>query len=304
MRSKKILGTKLWRPDLGAIPARLGDRIKGQPEILCRLAETIIRRETDAIPQRGPRGKFFFPGPTGTGKTFTAQTVADLLFGPGHLIIFDCSEYKTVESLAALLGDRNGDQGRFAGAYERVPAGCWLFDEIEKAHKEFVDLFLQMVGDGRVTQANGRTIDLCGIYIFVTSNLGSAQILGRQHLPFASLERHVVHHVQKHLRPELLGRFGRPYVFRPLSREAQSEIAIQKLEQLVDWQRAQGRTISYDPMVVTFLMQRGFSSRLGARPLLDVIEEFVGNAVAQNLLTGGSGNGRLLVRDGHLELVR
>jgi ATP-dependent Clp protease ATP-binding subunit ClpA len=294
---------KIWRPDLESLERQMSLRIKGQPENLSRLSATIIRRETEAIPQRGPRGKFFFAGPTGTGKTFTAHSIAELLFGSGHFIVFDCSEFKTLESVATLLGDRSGDDGRFGAAYARVPAGCWLFDEIEKAHKEFVDLFLQMVGDSRVTLASGRTIDLCGIYIFVTSNLGSARILGRDHLPFASIERHVIHHVQKHLRPELLGRFGRPYVFHPLSREAQTEIAEERLAQLMEWEQDHGRTITCDQAVVTFLVQRGFSSRFGARPLLETIEEFVGNAVARNLLSGGSGSGQLVVNEGQLSLV-
>jgi ATP-dependent Clp protease ATP-binding subunit ClpC len=294
----------LPRPELANLLSDLSQRIKGQPEVLARLAASIIRRETEAIPQRGPRGKFFFPGPTGTGKTFTAQTIADLLFGPGHLVIFDCSEFKTMESVASLLGNRSGDPGRLATAYAKVPAGIFLFDEIEKAHREFTDLFLQMVGDGRITSASGQTIDLFGIYIFVTSNLGSAQILGRQHLPFSSLERHVVHHVQKHLRPELLGRFGHPYVFRPLSREAQREIAVSKLNRLLEWHRDKGRSMTYEPIVVNFLVQRGFSSRLGARPLLDAIEEYVGNAVAANLLSGRSDSGRLVVTEGRLELMQ
>jgi ATP-dependent Clp protease ATP-binding subunit ClpA len=304
MKPTKSTRAKLWRPELASLHSDLGQRIKGQPEVLARLAAAIIRRETEAVPSRGSRGNFFFPGPTGTGKTFTVQTVADLLFGPGHLVIFDCSEFKTVEGVTALLGNRTGDAGRFAAAYAQVPAGVYLFDEIEKAHPEFVDLFLQMAGDGRITSASGQTMDLSGIYLFVTSNLGSAQILGREHLPFSTLERHVIHHVQKHLRPELLGRFGHPYVFRPLTREAQREIAAAKLARLIEWQKGKGRKISCEQAVIDFLVQRGFSSRLGARPLLDAIEEHVGNAVASSLLSGGTGEGRLIVRDGRLDLLR
>jgi len=303
MKQKSNLPAKLWRPDLGSLSHQLRLRVKGQPEVVSRLSAALIRRETGSVPQRGPRGKFFFAGPTGTGKTFTAQGVAEILFGHGHLVIFDCSEFKTIGSVASLLGDRNGDQGRFGAAYSKVPAGVYLFDEIEKGHLEFVDLFLQMAGDGRVTLANGQTIDLSGIYLFVTSNLGSAEILGRQHLPFASLERHVVRRVQQHLRPELLGRFGRPFVFRALNRETQTEIALQKLEHLIEWQSERGRHITCDPEVVAFLMHRGFSNRLGARPLLDVIEEFVGNAMAENLLPGGPGSGRLVVCGDHLKLI-
>src|SRR5580658_8409045 len=196
MQPNKNLRSKLWRPDLGSLHEKLSQRIKGQPEVLSRLAPALIRRETDSVPQQGPRDAFFLAGPTGTGKTFAVETVADLVFGAGHFAVFDCSEFKTIESVAGLMGDRDGDPGRFAETYARVPAGVWLFDEIEKAHKPIVDLFLQIVWEGRVTPASGKTIDLCGIYIFVTSNLGSAEILGRQHLPFASLERYVVRRVE------------------------------------------------------------------------------------------------------------
>lgn len=111
----------------------------------------------------------------------------------------------------------------------------WLLDEIEKAHPEFVHLLLQMTDAGRLTLANGETLDLSRIYIVVTSNLGSAEILGREHLPFASLEKHVVRCIRRHLRPELLARFGKPYVFRPLPREIQAEIAAEHLTELMRW---------------------------------------------------------------------
>ena len=130
MKPKKNLSSRVWRPDLGSLHEKLSQRIKGQPEVLSRLSAALIRRETDSVPQRGPRGAFFFAGPTGTGKTVTAETVAELLFGRGHIAMFDCSEFKTVESIAGLIGDRAGDLGRLAETYGKVPAGVWLFDEI------------------------------------------------------------------------------------------------------------------------------------------------------------------------------
>ena len=303
MKTKQSTRAKLWRPELGTLHRKLSQRIIGQPEVISRLAETIIVQETESIPQEGARGAFFFAGPTGTGKTETSKAVAELIFGPGHFVVFDCSEFKSIESMEGLLGHREGDTGRFAEAFKKVPAGVWLFDEIEKSDKEFVHFFLQIVGEGRVTPASGRTIDLSGIYIFVTSNLGSAEILGRQHLPFASLERHVVKRVEQHLRPEILGRFGDPYVFRPLSRGAQAEIAAQNLHQLMEWQKTKGRTIEVDADVITFLVQRGFSDRLGARPLIKTIRKYVGNAIAKRVVNGLPDSGRLVVKDNQLELV-
>jgi len=290
--------------ELGRLQEQLARRIQGQPEVGRRLTEALIRRELETVPQRGPRDAFFFAGPTGVGKSETVQVVAEILFGPGHLQIFDCSEFKTLEIVSSLLGSPSGDPGRFRSAYERVPRGAWLFDEVEKSHPDFVHYFLQMADFGRLTQANGDTLDLSGIYLFMTSNLGSAEILGREHLPFSSLERHVIRAVERHLRPELLGRFDRPYVFRPLGRETQRAIATQYLDELVTWElRQHGRRIVCDAGVLECLIQRGFSPRLGARPLLRVVRELVGNAIAQNLLAGGNGSGQLLVSGDRLRLI-
>lgn len=304
MKSKNYSRTKLIRPDLGSLKDSLNQRIIGQPEVISRLTEDILRRETEAIPQHGPRGAFFFCGPTGTGKNATVEALTEFLFGPGHLAVVDCAEFKSVESMEGLLGNRDGDPGRFAEMYAKVPAGVWIFDEIEKAQKDLItNLFLQMVGEGRITAANGRTIDLSGIYIFVTSNLGSAEILGRQYLPFSSLERHVIKRVEQYMRPELLGRFGTPFVFRPLGRAAQSQIVVQKLSQLIAWQKTKGRSIEVEPAVISFLVQRGFSDRLGARPLIATVESLVGNAIVANVVKGLAESGRLVVHNNQLELV-
>jgi ATP-dependent Clp protease ATP-binding subunit ClpA len=287
--------TQPFQPDLARLHANLTARIRGQPQVLSRLVEALLRRELDAVPQRGARGAFFFAGPTGVGKTETVLTVAELLFGPGRLVRFDCSEFKTLEAMAVLLGNRTGDRGRFGQAHSQCPEGVWLFDEIEKSHPEFVHLFLQMTDTGRITLANGETLDLSRLYLFVTSNLGSAEIQRRPNLPFASLERHVIWCVQRRLQPELLNRFGRPFVFRPLDRAAKDEILAQQLAGFLDYQLRKGRPTVVDDPVLRFLQQRGFSEQDGARPLARLIEELAGNAVVRELLAGRSGAGKLTV---------
>lgn len=278
--------------------------IKGQSEILHRLSAAVQRCELDAVPRRGCRDRFFFAGPTGVGKTETALVLSELVFGDGYFVRFDCSEFKTLEGITALLGDRQKDRGRFGQAYAQVSEGVWLFDEVEKAHPDFVHLFLQMTDAGRITLANGQTLDLSRIYIIVTSNLGSAEILGRDKLPFTTLERHVVQIIQRHLRPELLARFGVPYVFRPLTRAIQAEISELHLRRLLDWQAENhSRDITADVAIVQFLVQRGFSAKLGARPLLAMLREMVGNAIVENLLAGGNGSGRLIIEADRLKLI-
>lgn len=288
---------------LASLRAALHERIRGQADAVNRLFETVARRELNAVRQRGPRGCYFFAGPTGVGKTATAKILAEVLHADCRFLRIDCSEFKTLASLETLLGNRAGDRGRLGQCYDRSPEGVWLWDEIEKAHRELVQLFLQMADEGRVTLTCGDTLDLRGINLVVTSNLGSAEILGMEHLSFTSLERHVVRAIEQFLGPELLARFGKPFVFRPLDREAQAEIVEQRLDDMVRWQAEQGRRLSIDGDVASFLIYRGFSPRLGARPLLDFIEESVGNAIVENLLAGGDGCGRLVVAGDRLQLV-
>lgn len=292
-----------FRENITRLHAILKSHVHGQDEVLRRLIDAVQRRETDVIPQRGPREAFLFAGPTGVGKTFLAEQLAEVLFGSNCFERFDCSEFKTLEKYDELLGRRSGDRGRLAQAHARTPEGIWLFDEIEKAHPDFVHLFLQAVSTARITPANGKTLDLSRLYLIVTTNLGSAAIVGREHLPFASLEAHVARAVEHWLRPELRARFGRPYVFRPLSRETQQRIAQDILTEIVLHNRRLGREIRVAPEVIAFLMCRGYSRRLGARPMLQTIDELVGNALKNGLLAGGTGSGTLVIEGNQLHLA-
>jgi ATP-dependent Clp protease ATP-binding subunit ClpB len=160
-----------------------------------------------------------------------------------------------------------------------------------------------MTEANRVTLATGDTLDLSSLYIIVTSNLGSAEILGREHLPFVSMEKRVVRSIERHFRPELLRRFGHPYVFRPLGRAAQEAIVALHLQNFIQWHASRGRTLVAGPEVARFLAVVGFSPRLGAGPLLAAIHQHAGDAVIENLLSGGTGCGHLIVNGHHLKLV-
>ena len=304
MRKTKLSVHQPSRDVLRQLFPELAANIKGQPEVLERLARAVLRREHRTIPPRGCRDAFFFAGPTGVGKTETAKVLATHLFGKKQFVRFNCSEFKTPENVMMLLGDRQGDRGRLGEAHAQVPDGVWLFDEVEKADPEFVHLFLQMTADGCITLASGETLDLAGLYLILTSNLGSAAILDCPHLPFTSLEKRVVRAIQRHLSPELLGRFGAPFVFRPLSRAVQSEITELHLGRLLGWQTTEQRCVTCEPTVLEFILQRGFSRKLGARPLLDTLDEFVGDAIAADADQGGTGSGHLVVEKEHLQLVR
>lgn len=285
------------------LPGILSMTVRGQPDVVTALSGSVQSRELDVVPQRGARGAFIFAGPTGVGKTLLATTLASMLGEDSGFVRFDCSEFKTLESYDRLFGNRQGDVGLIGQQYRQVPKGIWLFDEIEKAHSEFVQLFLQGVDAARLRLANGEVLELRGIYFILTTNLGCAEIIGRQHLPFTTLEKHVIRSIERWMRPELRGRFSRPLVFRPLPRETQREIAEMHLVMITEHNAGQGRKISVDQEVVEFLIQRGYSPRLGARDLVRTIDELVGGAIKGALLSGGNGTGKVVVQGDGLVLV-
>jgi len=302
MLSRTKVSPVVDRSLLEAIGPELKCRICGQSDVLDRLIAAVLRRETGAVPRLGRERCLVFAGPTGVGKTATAQSLAELVFGQGCFYRFDCGEFRTVESVAELLGSRDGDRGRFGQAFSAVPRGVWLLDELEKANPEFLPLLMAMTDAARLTLANGETLDLSKIYLIATTNLGSAEILGRHHLPFATLEKHVVRCIHRHFRPELVARFLPAFVFRPLDPDTRVRIVALHLRRFLDWHASQGRIIEAGPEVLRFLVHVGYSSQLGARPLVDAIHQYVGDAVVRNLMAGGSGSGRLIVVGNRLEL--
>ena len=277
-------------------------RICGQSQVLDRLTGAVLRRELRAVPELGRERCLIFAGPTGVGKTETAKALASLVFRDGAFHRFDCGEFRTVETVAALLGNRSGDRGLLGEAFSTVPRGVWLLDELEKANPEFLPLLMAMTDAGRLTLANGETLDLSQLYLIATTNLGSAEILGRQHLPFATLEKHVVRSIHRHFRPELVARFLPAFVFRPLDPETKVRIVALHLGRFLEWHARQGCRIEAGPEVLQFLVQVGYSSRLGARPLVDAIHQYVGDAIVRRRLAGKCVCGRLFVVGNRLEI--
>jgi ATP-dependent Clp protease ATP-binding subunit ClpB len=212
------------------------------------------------------------------------------LLGKDKLFRFDMSEYQTQESLGVLLGGRIGEMGLLGMAVAKSATGTLLFDEIEKAHPRVLDVFLQILDAARVTMASGETLDLSGFYIVFTSNIAAAEMINLQHSSFATMERHVLAKAQRTLRPELYARITEKLVFNRLSYDVQMEIARLHIARELSFLRDKGFDLTLAPSVVSFLMQRGFHPRLGARPLRDTVEKHLRGAVASALLAKvGSG---------------
>ena len=275
----------------------LRQRIRGQDHVISRISSLLHRGELGLRKPGRPRGSFLFLGPTGVGKTEITVAFTGFLLGTGCLFRFDMSEYQNQESLALLLGGKLGERGTLALAYDKHRYGTLLFDEIEKAHPRVLDVFLQILDAARVTMASGETLDLSGFYVVFTSNIGSAEIVGLQHSSFATMERHVLARTQQAMRPELYARINEKLVFNKLTYDIQLEIAQFLLAQEIGFMRDKGHCLEPAETVLPFLVRRGFHPRLGARPMRDMVEKSIGDAVAAHLLAGDNGCGKLTVNE-------
>ena len=291
------------RAKLRELENHLRQRIRGQDHVIARIASLLQRGELGLRKPGRPRGSFLFLGPTGVGKTEVTLTFTRYLLGDDRLFRFDMSEYQNQESLAVLLGGKLGERGTLALAYDKNRIGTLLFDEIEKAHPRVLDVFLQILDAARVTMASGETLDLSGFYVVFTSNIASADVLSLQHSTFATLERHVLTRAQQTMRPELYARISEKLVFNKLTYDVQLDIARLLLAQELEFLSAKGHCIEPAENVLPFLVRRGFHPRLGARAMRDVVEKSIGDAVANELMTGGSGCGKLTV-DENGEMLR
>ena len=271
---------------LRQLQSHLSDRIRGQNHVIPRVVSALHRGELGLTTPNRPRGSFLFLGPTGVGKTELSLAFTDYLLGKDKLFRFDMSEYQTQESLGVLLGGRIGETGLLGMVVAKSVTGTLLFDEIEKAHPRVLDVFLQILDAARVTMASGETLDLGRFYIVFTSNIAAAEIINLQHSSFATMERHVLAKAQRSLRPELYARITEKVVFNRLNYDVQMEIARLHIARELSFLRDKGFELALGHSVISFLMQRGFHPRLGARPLRDTIEKHLRGAVADALLAG------------------
>jgi len=280
---------------LRTVDALLRTEIRGQNQILPRVVSVVQRGELSLTKPARPRGSFLLLGPTGVGKTETVVVLTNQIFGAEKLFRFDMSEFQTQESLGLLLGARLGEKGYLGAVRERAAEGSLLFDEAEKAHPRVLDILLQLLDAARITVATGQTLDFSGFYVWLTSNIGSAELMSLQHSNDATLERHVLSRAQQALRPEIFARITEKLVFNRLSYEHQLEIAEKFLAREIEFFAARGHKLELDKAVLPFLVRKGFHPKLGARPMRDAVEKLVGDALAVKLLAGQDRGGRLQV---------
>jgi len=269
--------------------------IRGQRQIMERVASVLTRGELGLAHPGRPKGSFLFVGPTGVGKTELTNVFTANLFDGLKPIRFDMSEYQNQSSVEKLIGQAENEIGLLGRALAGVSSGTLLFDEIEKAHPLVLDLFLQMLDDASITFATGERKNLGQFYIVFTSNIGSGEVMRMTSAPMATVERTVLSRVGQQLRPELVGRITEKLVFGRLNFDTQREIC----ELMIERERSRLRALGFDfemgAEVVEFLIRKGYHKLLGARPMRSVVERHLQDAIAQRLLLSKSVGGRLTV---------
>lgn len=281
------------RPDLTCLDGFLRERIKGQDFAAARVTSAVQRAELGLRKPNRPKAVFLFLGPTGVGKTETTLNLARFLYGDDDAVArFDMGEYGHDDSIQRLLGESRDRQGLLGDAIDARPeGGILLLDEIEKAHQKVSKVFLAATDAARVTMSTGETKDLSNWYIVFTSNLGSADAVKMEGVPYAMLERTVMQAATAFFAPETIARFQHKIVFNSLGFDIQRTVALGMIERETELiaRTATARygvpiDVSYTKEVVTFLVRRGYTREMGARHMRDAIESHLGDPVAQWML--------------------
>lgn len=277
-------------------------RIIGQDEAVKLVSSALRRARAELRDQKRPIVNLLFLGPTGVGKTELAKTVAEVYFGDENdMIRLDMSEYQAQSSLPRLIGSpENGTPGLLTEAVRHKPFALLLLDEIEKAHPDILTIFLQVMEDGRLTDALGRTVDFTNLIIVATSNAGTSYIQDQinQGKKIEEFKDHLIkEEIRDIFRPEFINRFDGTVVFKPLSEEEIFKIAGLMLKKVQKRLEEKGIFFETTEAAQRELARAGFDPVFGARPLRRVIQEQVDNALANFLLTGKLGRRDVVVYD-------
>jgi ATP-dependent Clp protease ATP-binding subunit ClpC len=258
-----------------------------------------------------PSGSFIFLGPSGVGKTETAKALAEFLFGDeSALVQLDMSEYMEKETVSRLVGSPPGyvgyqEGGQLTEAVRRKPFSVVLFDEIEKAHPDVFNTLLQVLEEGRLTDAQGHAVDFKNTVIIMTSNLGTAD-LHKSSIGFATADPGVTREtvttkvndaLKQHFPPELLNRVDDVIVFHELSKDEVSEIIDLMVERLRGQLEAQGLAILLTTAAKYLVVEKGYDPLLGARPLRRALQRMVEGPLSEKVLSKEFGPGDTIIVD-------
>ena len=279
------------RARLTQLEALLGQRVIGQREAVGSVSNAVRRARAGLQDPNRPVGSFIFLGPTGVGKTETARALSEFLFDDERAMVrIDMSEYMEKHAVARLIGAPPGyvgyeEGGQLTEAVRRRPHAVVLFDEIEKAHPEVLNILLQIMDDGRLTDSHGRSVDFRSAVIIMTSNIGSQYILEEAaRTAWEVIDREVRGELSRHFRPEFLNRVDDVILFRPLSGEDLREIVDIQLGRVAELAARLGVRIVVDDDLRDRLAREGYDSAFGARPFKRVIQQRIQDPLALRLL--------------------
>ena len=274
---------------------RLRERVIGQDAALTIVANAIRRSRAGLSDPRRPIGSFIFLGPTGVGKTETARALAEFLFDDEQAMVrIDMSEYMEKHSVARLIGAPPGyvgydEGGQLTEAVHRRPYAVILFDEIEKAHPDVFNILLQVMDDGRLTDAKGRTVDFKNTVLIMTSNLGAALLTGdtlKTEHDFDMARESVMRVLREHFRPEFLNRVDDIVIFRPLGQAQMSKILELRLNEVRKLLEDRQISLELTEPARQLILASGSDAAYGARPLKRALQRMIQDPLAIKILNG------------------
>ncbi|HEX32255.1 MAG TPA: ATP-dependent Clp protease ATP-binding subunit, partial [Candidatus Acetothermia bacterium] len=301
---------------------KIHDRLVGQHDAVQAISRSIRRAYAGVKNPRRPVGVFMFLGPTGVGKTELSKTLAEFLFGDDDALIrVDMSEYMERFSVSRLTGAPPGyvgyeEAGELTEKVRHRPYSVILFDEIEKAHRDVFNILLQVMEDGILTDSQGRRVDFRNAVLIMTSNVGSEMITDRGTLGFSDeqvdsdesykeMKDRVIGEVRKVFRPEFLNRLDDVIVFHQLTREQVLEIANLMLDELKERLiEEHGITLTLDESASELLIEQGYDSKYGARPMRRAIERLMENPISELILNHSFERGSTIVASADGEEMR
>lgn len=312
--NKMLQGDKLR---LLSMEETLHERVIGQDEAILAVANAVRRSRSGLSAPNRPNGSFLFLGPTGVGKTELCKALAEFLFDTEEAMVrIDMSEFMEQHSVARLIGAPPGYVGYEEGGYlteavRRRPYSVLLLDEVEKAHPDVINILLQVLDDGRLTDGHGRTVDFRNTVIAMTSNLGSDRIqdmiadgtldtlgtLALDDRAYESAKAAVLENVVKHFSPEFVNRIDETVVFHPLQREQIRAIAEIQIQLLTQRLRDNDLDLTVSQAALDCIATIGYDPVYGARPLKRAIQNCIENPLAQQMLQGDFAGGDVIAID-------
>jgi len=280
----------------------LRGRVIGQEEAVVAISKALRRSRADLKDPRRPIGSFLFLGPTGVGKTYLARNLAEFMFGdPDSLIQIDMSEYMEKFTASRLIGSPPGyvgyeEGGQLSEAVRRRPYSVVLFDEVEKAHPDVMNLLLQILEEGMVTDSLGRKIDFRNTIIILTSNVGASTIKRQTSLGFGAMQNDeadfegmkgkILEESKRYFKPEFLNRLDDLVVFHMLEKKDLNQIVDLEVSKLVKRLRDKDIALTLSAEARDLLAEKGFDPSYGARPMRRAVERFLEDPLAEALLRG------------------